>query len=447
MPNIDHWMMFGTFAQQRYFVYPRADTYQGVIINANMAAHAPAGLAAFLMEKTGGLAYIIDPLTHAFQHDPTVVQNDNDEVRASFRVIADAYGEPFRDHVGKRPILPHDFADESVLDEFVRNCCAFQETRLADPMATADAMKYLDESAAGLAPYAVVTPYFYMTETTLKRWLPVCVRAAQCAVNAASASKVFSAVVVSQGVVASASARKRIIDEFRDVAVAGFLLWVDDLDEQTAGMDELKGLIDLARGLRGEGQREVINLHGGYFSVLAAGVLGNGAMSGVTHGPEFGEHRSVIPVGGGIPIARYYVPDLHARVRYRDTIRLLTAKGWLDDAATFHDKVCSCKECQETIAGDIQNFRAFGVGTVKPVRRGSGIIRIEYPTEETKKRCLRHYLQRKAIEYRFSATADANQLREDLTRGVTEFEDVAGLEQVAHLNLWQEVLTNSGSEG
>jgi hypothetical protein len=182
-------------------------------------------------------------------------------------------------------------------------------------------------------------------------------------------------------------------------------------------------------------------LHGGYFSVLAAGVLGDSAMSGVAHGPEFGEHRSVIPVGGGIPIARYYVPQLHARMRYRDTLRLLRAKGWLRDAETFHGSVCDCNECRRTISGDIANFRAFGVGEVKPVRRGTGIARIEYPTEETKKRCLRHYLQRKAIEYQFAATANAEQIREDLREGVREFEEVAGLEQVAHLDVWNNVLS------
>jgi len=441
MPNIDHWMKFGTFGQQRYFVYPSSETYRGVIVNANMAAHAPAGLAGFLVERTAGLRYIIDPLTHAFQHDPAVLQNDEGEVKTSFRTMADAYGAPIQGQVGKRPLLPRDLKEDNVLEGFVHRCLEFQKTKLADAMASTDAMKYLDEASDNLQPYALIAPYFFTTETTLDRWLPVCARAASFAVTRASGQKVFSALVVSQGVVSSVPARQKIIEEMAQVDVAGFLLWVDDLDEQTAGTEELGGLLELARGLRSTRQKEVINLHGGYFSILAAGVLGGSAMSGVTHGPEFGEHRSVIPVGGGIPIARYYVPQLHARVRYRDTLRLLNAKGWLEDADTFHSAVCDCRECLETISGQTENFRAFGVGNVKPVRRGSGIVRIEYPTEETKKRCLRHYLQRKAIEYAFSATGDPSQIREDLRRGVRELEEVAGLEQVAHLDVWDSVLT------
>ncbi len=50
--NIDHWMIFSTFAEQVYFIYPTIETYKGVIINGNMATYAPDGLAAFLLEKT-----------------------------------------------------------------------------------------------------------------------------------------------------------------------------------------------------------------------------------------------------------------------------------------------------------------------------------------------------------------------------------------------------------
>ena len=75
--SVDHWMTFGTFAEQRYFIYPSPDTYTGVIINANMVAHAPSGLAAFLLEKTRkDFPYIIDPLTHAFQHDVSILLDD-----------------------------------------------------------------------------------------------------------------------------------------------------------------------------------------------------------------------------------------------------------------------------------------------------------------------------------------------------------------------------------
>ena len=90
---IDHWMMFGTFAEQRHFTYPTKDTYNGAIINGNMAAHAPDGLAVFLLEKTSNLPYIIDPLTHAFQHDPEMICTGDGEPKSSIKALGDAFGD------------------------------------------------------------------------------------------------------------------------------------------------------------------------------------------------------------------------------------------------------------------------------------------------------------------------------------------------------------------
>jgi len=163
-------------------------------------------------------------------------------------------------------------------------------------------------------------------------------------------------------------------------------------------------------------------------------------MTGVAHGPEFGEYREVVPVGGGIPIARYYIPQLHARVRYRDALRIFANAKWLDSAEVFHSQVCDCSECKKVLDGNADNFRLFGEGTVKNVRRRHGIVRIEYPTGDTKLRCLRHYLQRKHREYTVAAKADEATLLGNLDAGVEKFKNLAGLDSVSHLQLWRSVL-------
>ena len=140
---IDHWMMFGTFAEQRHFVYPSADTYRpgGAIINGNMAAYAPDGLAAFLLEKTGGLDYIIDPLTHAFQHNPNSVTDKNGEPKKSIQRLAMAYGELCAGIVGRRPLLPRDLSKDDDLANLTRNCLNFQKSMLSQAMAGSDVAK------------------------------------------------------------------------------------------------------------------------------------------------------------------------------------------------------------------------------------------------------------------------------------------------------------------
>ncbi len=446
--TIDHWMMFGTFAQQRYFVYPSKDVYRGVIINANMAAHAPAGLGAFLLEKTADNRYIVDPLTHAFQHDPVYLSDKDGRPKSSIRALAEAYGTPVEEIVGERQLLPSDLEDSSVLRGFAERCLDFQREVLRDAMKQNDSMKYLDAADTSLEPYALVAPYFYLTETTVDDWMPLLSGACRHSRELVGANPLFASIVVSRGLLTNKERMKEILPRLKELDVQGYLLWVDDLDEQAASSVELKSLLELARELRTQGTREVINLHGGYFSVLAAGMLGGGnRLSGVAHAPEFGEFRSVVPVGGGIPIARYYIPKLHSRIRYRDAQRYIQKKGWLEDCAAFHKNVCDCSACQDTLSGDISKFVLFGESNQREVKRRGGLVRMEFPTGDTKQRCLRHYLERKNVEYGFSASADPSQIIGDLNEGYEQYREVCGLDGVSHLRLWRDVLCEAHKSG
>jgi hypothetical protein len=356
--------------------------------------------------------------------------------------LAQAYGEPVVSKVGKVPLQPSHFIGTGVLEGFVERCLKFQASQLKDEMAKSEAAKYFEDKEVFNA-HALVAPYFYLNESTLSDWLPLNLRAARCACEMSSlrSFRVMASIVVSQGVVTDKEACDKIAKDFSSLRVHGYLLWVDALDEQAASGSELRGLLYLAKALGKGGERDVVSLHGGYFSVLAAGPLGGNAMTGVAHGPEFGEYREVVPVGGGIPLARYYIPQLHARVRYRDALRIFTAAKWLNSAGVFHSEVCDCQECKDVVAGNPDNFHLFGDGTVKSVRRRHGIVRIEFPTVETKLRCLRHYLQRKHREYKAAAEAGRETLLADLQAGEDKFKEIAGLDSVAHLRLWRSILS------
>lgn len=439
--SIDHWMLFSTFAEQEYFEYPRTGTYKGVIINANMASYAPSGLSAFLVEKTAAQTeYIIDPLTHAFQHDPSFILNDKGEPKPSINRLAGYYGSPVVELVGERQVLPEDFLNNDVLQEFVHKCMHFQRNQLADYMKSSSATKYMDDVNSEISPYAIIAPYFFLTETTIDSWLDVNKRAVELALeNLEENENCFAATVISRGVLSNPKLRQKVVDCFRNLRVSGYLLWVDDLDEQAANEIELKGLLTLGSELSQNGEKEVINKHGGYFSILAASGLGGNALSGVAHAPEFGEFRSVVPVGGGIPISRYYVPLLHARIRYRDAVSMFNSKGWLDSVEAFHKNVCNCNECLETLQGSIDNFTRFGDSTERMTRRRHGFVRIDYPTTDARKRCLKHYLQRKMREYDAASNMSNRDLIDNLEEGVRVFRDAFGTNVVEHLNLWRDI--------
>jgi hypothetical protein len=184
----------------------------------------------------------------------------------------------------------------------------------------------------------------------------------------------------------------------------------------------------------------LINLHGGYFSILLGGEAGGHCLTGVTHAPEFGEHRSVVPVGGGIPIARYYERRLHERVRYRDAAAIFAQAGWLATARIFHEKVCDCEECLAVLNGDPANFTVFGAGEVKQVRRKTGMVSIEYPYSATRIHCLKHYLQRKHREFQMANHATRDVVLTELENGLKEYRPYVGDGGIAHLVRWLTVL-------
>jgi hypothetical protein len=439
---VEHWMMFGNFTTQRHFVYPSKESYDGVLINANMAAYAPDGLASFLLEKTANIKYIIDPITHAFQHNPDFITNDKGEVKKSIQKMAEGYDFP-GDKLGKEPVTPEYLLDPARLKGLIDNCLRFQSTLLSDKILESDEMKYFSDDNPTTKPDALVIPYFYMTESTYDDWLKVLALTIKLALKSDwPDSKLFGSIVINRGILTNDNAINDITQVLIDSDLDGYLLWINDFYELGASESELKGLLKISDKLRDKGKREVINKHGSYFSVLAASGLGNNVLSGVTHGPEFGEYREVVPVGGGIPIARYYIPELHDRIRYRDAARIFKRMGYLESAESFHNNVCKCDRCIEIIKGNADNFIEFGASNPKKVRRGRGIVTIDYPTRETTVNCLEHYLQRKKKEYTSVATKSTEELLEDLERGRRIYEIEMGIDSVGYLKLWHKVFSD-----
>ena len=247
--------------------------------------------------------YVIDPITHAFQHDPLFIKNDKGEVKASIRLLADAYGEPVSSRAGRSRLRPvHLKAD--TIDEFAGRVLNFQRNHLCGYMASSEAAKYLEDEDIR-EPYALVAPYFYMMETEWDEWLGVnvqCIKAADEQRTSAS-ELLFAEVVIDRGVLLDSVARKTIVEGYHSLrkVLAGCIVWVDNFDEQEVSVAELSAFKTLCSDMR-RFLPEVIDLHGGYFAIMLGGELGGMALTGATHGPEFGEFRSVIPVGGGIPI-------------------------------------------------------------------------------------------------------------------------------------------------
>ncbi|MDR6232648.1 hypothetical protein [Pseudomonas oryzihabitans] len=442
---VENWMQFGTFAEQEEFVYPTANAHTGVIVNGNMAAHSPSAMAGFLLKKISPTTkFIIDPFTHAFQHSPSFITGPNKKVKSSIAKLAEQFSSPITDHLGQKALQATDFA-HSDLYQYTSKVLEFQRCYLHKYMEKSDVAKYLDEDEVQREPYALIAPYFYLTDVNYGEWAELYVRllgeAKSYAKEKALNPKIFASLVINRGLLHSKELCT-LVDSLNSHAPDGFLVWIDELNEKTASIPDLEACLKLYKQLRGNQEREVINLHGGYFSILAGSPDFGSCLTAVCHGPEYGESRAVVPVGGGIPTSKFYVPDMHSREKYRDCLQWFNTAGWLNDATTFHREVCGCEHCKKVLSGDPANFVKFGgEGSVRTIQRGKTVVNLQFPTKEEKVNCLKHYLNTKNAEHQKVATLNGQQLLADLTAAIDKLKPVTGIEYISHLVRWRCVLS------
>lgn len=437
-----HIVRYGTPADQKYLLGDLLPTYDQLAINANMVAHIPGALASFVAQRARNKPYFIDPQTHAFQHDIIHLESSSTasqgEIKKSVRRLIDAYGAPIEDAVSqeRRCVLPEDFSRVRLRRDFCKRVMNFQLKALADQAKSSETAKYygfLEEKGiveqAGFRPSFVIAPYFYMEGSTIEEWLELNLQFAEDAGSVVAKQNVPLAVqvVISQDVLCNPELRNRIVDTYSRINTDAFLVWVDSFSEQQSSESALQAFVELASGLKEKAP--VVNLFGSFFSVL---LLHSGILAGVVHGLEYGEDRSVKPVGGGIPVAKYYVPALHTRLSFRTALRAVRSLGGMTSVDDFFDKVCDCQQCKEVIKSNPDtDFIGYG--------RTKAIGAREYPLPDTKNNSVRHYMLCKSEE--FAGGADIQDILEELQSTADNLRKELGTENTEHCRAWAHVLS------
>jgi len=442
-----HIVRYGTAADQKFLTGEFTDTYDQLVINANMVAHMPSALATLISQKANK-PFFIDPQTHAFQHASThLASAKTGEIRRSIRRLVEAYGDPIQGPVLKgESVLPSDFSEKVSRDGFCDRVLAFQESTLKSEVEESSDAKYyqfleeegLAASFGMMRPSLLVAPYFYLDERTGAAWLPVNIACGEYSLRAGKERNLPIAlqVVVSQDVLRS-GLLKPIVDAYSALRPAAFLVWVDGLAEDEGSEELLQAQVRLFEQLGGAAP--VVNLYGGYFSVALMHTKRLDSLVAVTHSLEYGESRSVVPVGGGVPVAKFYLPKLHSRLVIRDAVRAIKVLGGFASRENYLNTICQCAECEQIIQQNPEtDFGAYGVTNAKVVRGRRGMVTREYPTTETKEHCVRHYMWVKHQEYQETADIGATCLA--LSDIGTKLQRVLGDSGVAHCGVWATVL-------
>jgi hypothetical protein len=397
-----HLVRYGIAGDQKFLVGDLLQTYDELVVNARMVAHMAAGLALFMTQRAHNKPYFIDPETHIFQHDFGYLLSTSEEGSARLKRSVDRllewYGEPIAKVIrDKQSILPEDFNDHGERREFCKRVIEFQLNAIAEKVQDNENIEYYEflkekgiVESSSFAPTLVVAPYFCMDGNTFDDWIDVNIKCAEDSKKITGKLDVPMAteIVITQSVLSDPKKIKTLIDKYTEIKPDVFLIWIDAFSEHEVSDGLLDSFIKMLKQLKASGS-QVVNLYGSFFSVM---LLHCGILGGVTHGLEYGEERPLVPVGGGIPTAKFYLPILHLRLRGDDAIYAVQALGGFKSVADFHKFVCDCPQCKRTVSNSPR--KEFG-GYLRTKRVNTRDI----PYPETKENSVRHYMFTKQKEF------------------------------------------------
>lgn len=450
----EHIYHYNTHAEKRYFLGSEHHSlYDVIALNGNIVSHTPEGVAGFL--AMAAKDFYIDPQTHAFQHATINLKRDVSdkkkkeppkyEFKPSIRKLAnERLGPPFSDVIrDDKPIGPTIFLENGVIkDDIVERVCQSVKEFQLDMIESEldEEAKEFMEGPSGFRPKFVIAPYFYLSAHRWEEWLKINVACYQMMKRLVKDVPTYLSLVVSRDALDNRGAIVRAISALEP---DGILLWIDSHVEEDLRKSEVEIYIEFLRELK-NATGTLYNSHGGYLSTLLCHSELGGLLDGVAHSVNYGEHRNVIPVGGGLPMARFYLHSVHSRLRWGDAAEIVLAKKWLSSVDTYRDKICMCRQCKELFDEKGSAEKVFELyGDSNPVtitRRTGSIVRLEYPTKEAKQAASRHYLYNKAKEFSDIEEKAASELLQNLNTTYSEISSDCGEDAVAHLLTWYEVL-------
>lgn len=452
---IHHIYHYNVHSEKKYFLgRQHHNLYNLISVNGNILSHTPNGVAAFI--ATAAKDFYIDPQTHAFQHPTISLKRDvsdkkNNETpvfefKPSIEKLAhERLGFPFNKVISEdRPLTPNDFyTNAGKLDgELIENVCKaiirFQRKTMVDSLSDED--KEFIGGSVNFLPKFIIAPYFYLASNRFNEWLDLNNSLYTNTKNNETELPVYLSLVLSKQVIDQFS--ENIIQSVSNLKPDGIVLWIDKLiEEELSEKDVIKYKI-FFRDLRNS-TSTLMNSHGGYLSILLCHEELGDILDGVGHSINYGESRPVIPIGGGIPMARFYFPNVHSRMRYGDALSIIRINNWLNSKNSFTKNVCRCRQCVDLIDKKTSVDEAFEVyGKSYPVtirRRTGSIVRLAYPTSEAREVASRHYLYCKAKEFQDVEQKPLSELIDSLDNTFQQIYPSYGSEQLLHLLNWKAV--------
>lgn len=309
--------------------------YDGVVINAHLAAYYSNWTPAFLIQLNK--PYFIDPVTHVFARPLAAIRND-EGLKKSYEKLRKAYGGQLERITDTRQLLPRDFKRTELYKELSESVINFQKNLVADQSqkSLSDYLEILGKKEAAKGPAFLVAPYFYFTSID-DPWYKISLNIARASFEYSTGNKIYAVICTSKSTLLDEILLDKLQSDYQ--GFDGYLILISDFKERDEEESYLRGLIELIKKVS-QSKRPVYMLFGGYFSLI----LSNYGLTGYSRSICYGDSKKIdidIPVAMARQPKNYYfnlihakIPETVARIFYSDNPNLL----------------CKCSVCSEILS-------------------------------------------------------------------------------------------------
>lgn len=417
------------------------DKFSAVIFNATIVAYSRSAVADLVSVHKN--QYIIDPQTHIYQQEIKAVQTVDKKtgspvIKKSVEKYLDELPLELKtEFINKNGQLsPADIL--KFIDKVVDCVYSFETDYVNKYIKNKEYDKYLEYTNIGPCPVAVIAPYFMIKslyrDVEINEWMKL---------NATAAKKMFEKnnskyknaiqIVMDKGVLGSASFLDKIKLFYKDVDAEYAFIWVDDFNIFVASevlQNNFKKLLQILTSMN----MKPIMAYGGYDAIVLCNKDLPYKMYGVAQSVGYGEMRPVTPVGGGLPVNKYYFIPLHARLKMSQVTETLRSNGYFsmdkkEASEKFYSHICSCRQCRRIIRNNIDNFMKYNDSSDFTMKNG---IKRNRPTTDASLIAAMHFMYSKINEWALVENKGFKQLAEELIDSYNQYDP----DQVDSIRNW-----------
>lgn len=340
--------------KEREVLQDTASFFNGVIIPAHILAYSPEPTVAAItyIDKD----YIIDPMTYIYKYNfKGYVIEDKKSKTKHFKPSIDKLTKKYdlQDFFVKKdyePMVPKEF-DNTFIKNLIEKVFEL-ETKIVNQIKSSSIDRYMELlqkvspdfpvtiNNTSYSPSLLSLPYFDF-ETHTDPWFNVNVNIYN-----------YARENYEEDIVPILAFKKNALDNYKEILSpykesGTVIYWIDGLDERKESKEILEKYKNFVEYAANELNINLINLYGGYFSIL----LSKFGLKGTCNGIYYGENKLLRTAIGGIPPSRYYIEEFH------DFYPIPTAYTIIKD---YPELLCNCdKVCKVFINKDKNKILEF----------------------------------------------------------------------------------------